>query len=142
MITAQITGADAVVANFKATGAKALLKIRTAVERSALEVQKDTYGKLQGPVLKHRSGALSRSITWKVENTGASFKGTVGSSGVPYAAIHEFGFDGDEACRSKLGKAFTRHMKMPERSYLRSTLTEQREAILARLAAAIGEAVE
>jgi phage gpG-like protein len=142
MISGQIIGADAVIANFKATGAKALLKIRAAVERSALEVQAGTYDKLQGPVLKHRSGTLSRSITWKVENTGANFKGIVGSSGVPYAAIHEFGFDGNEACRSKLGKAFTRKMKMPERSYLRSTLTEKREAILARISAAVGEAVE
>ena len=111
--------------------------------------------KLQGQVLKHRSGALGRSIQAKpVQASGSSVSGGVfSSSDVPYAAIHEYGFDGEESVKPHqriinqvFGRpcdpvtvqvqAFTRHMVMPERSFLRSSLTEKSDEITAGIQAA------
>ena len=88
--------------------------------------------KLQGQVLRHRSGALGRSITTEVSTSGATTTGEVFSAGdVKYAAIHEFGFHGVESCLSVLGKPFTRQVDLPERSFMRSSLEDHAERIVA-----------
>ena len=105
--------------------------------------------KLQGQVLGHRSGWLSSHIKSNVEDYGqtASVKVGVNTGQVPYAAIHEYGFHGQENVKAhqrimtvcfghpiaatpvEVG-AFTRTMNMPERSYLRSSLKERRETYI------------
>ena len=92
--------------------------------------------KLQGQVLHHRSGALGRSIQGEKSRSltvdGAVVTGEVFSSGdVKYAAIHEFGFQGVESCVSVLGKPFTRNVNMQERSFMRSSLEDHAERIVA-----------
>ena len=109
--------------------------------------------KLQGQVLGHRSGRLSRSIEQKVTDEPDSIVGRVFSNAtVKYAAIHEYGFNGPESVRAHTRKItqafgnpitprdvmvaqFTRNMKMPERSFLRSTLNENADMIIAALKA-------
>ncbi len=116
-------------------------------ERLALKleahVQRD---KLQGQVLNPRSGKLSRSIHHDGSDSGTAVTRRVYSAGVPYAGVHEFGFDGVEEVRAHLRSVvfgrqvepftvgpFSRHMKLPERSFLRSSLKDMREEIVTGL---------
>ncbi|MFZ3325176.1 MAG: hypothetical protein WA231_04475 [Methylocella sp.] len=47
--------------------------------------------KLSGEVLQIRSGALAASIISSIENAGSDTSVSISSTGVPYAAIQEFG---------------------------------------------------
>jgi phage gpG-like protein len=110
-----------------------------------------------------RTGTLRRSINLVVSETETGVFAQVGTN-VKYAAIHEYGFDGTEhvgahvqrsalqmsAKRSKRDrvrdgtvqvKAFDRHMVMPPRSFLRSTLTQMQVEIQTSLRATILQAV-
>jgi phage gpG-like protein len=111
-----------------------------------------------------RTGLLRRSLrrTDSIVH-GALIDGAIGSN-VAYAGVHEFGFDGDVTVRSftrrnrrrdlfsvkkkKLSavgvsyvKSFTRHMHMPERSYIRSSINERLPRYNAALSKAIIEAL-
>lgn len=105
--------------------------------------------KLQGQVLHHRTGWLSSHVHPQTKQQGMSVTTTVGidKNAVPYAAIHEFGFTGQENVRAHqrtismaFGRpieattievgAFTRTMHMPERSYLRSSLRDRRDTYI------------
>ena len=57
--------------------------------RSALEAR--IQQKLSGEVLQTRSGALAASIISSIENDGSDTSVSISSTGVPYAAIQEFG---------------------------------------------------
>jgi len=105
--------------------------------------------KLHGQVLHQRSGRLSSKLHDQTDDNGRTVTTTVGvdSNAVPYAAIHEYGFHGQEHVRAhartislafgheiepvtvQVG-GFTRMMNMPERSYLRSSLKERRETYI------------
>lgn len=107
--------------------------------------------KLQGQVLHHRSGNLSTRVTQQTEVHNDTIVANVGVfSGVPYARIHEYGFNGEQRVRQHTRvmsqawgkdiepvtvevKSFSRNVNMPERSYLRSSLADKRTEILARL---------
>ena len=104
-------------------------KVRALAENLRHHIVAD---KLQGQVLRHRSGALGRSIQTETTTSGATTTGEVFSAGdVKYAAIHEFGFHGVESCVSVLGNPFTRNVNMPERSFMRSSLADHAEIIVA-----------
>lgn len=100
--------------------------------------------KLQGQVLKHRTGWLSSHVHPEVQDLGTAARVTVGvdAKAVPYARIHEYGFSGTERVKphqriitmafgrqidpvTVMVGEFTRTMNMPERSYLRSSLKER-----------------
>jgi hypothetical protein len=57
--------------------------------RGALEAR--IQQRLSGEVLQTRSGALAASIISSIENDGANTSVSISSTGVPYAAIQEFG---------------------------------------------------
>lgn len=113
--------------------------------------------KLSGQVLKRRTGTLSNAVTHTApEVTANSVQTKVGVfSGVPYARIHEFG--GKISVPEVSGKlmvfsakdgttVFTRKRRafvanMPERSYLRTGLADQRDSILSQITRAVGEAL-
>lgn len=103
--------------------------------------------KLQGQVLQHRSGALSRSIAQEVQVDGAVATGRVFSSGdVKYAAIHEFGGQTAphdilptkaQALAFMIGgeQVFAKIVhhpgsKIPERSFMRSGLYDMADEIV------------
>jgi len=71
--------------------------------------------------LKLRTRATEATITSEEER--ATITGAIGSS-VKYAAVHEFGFDGEVTVRSKKGATHTRHMHMPERAPFRTGIRE------------------
>ena len=108
--------------------------------------------KLSGQVLAARSGALRDSIEAEVAADGDAVVATIGSVGdLKYAAIQEYGGKtGAHEILPVKGKVlafvaggatrFAARVEhpgstIPERSYLRSTLDEQSDAIVAALAA-------
>ena len=132
--------------------------VARAVEQKMKVLTLDLQGyvisqKLQGQVLNHRSGALSRSIQQDVIAEGDKVTGEVFSAGdVKYAAIHEFGgvIPAHDIVPNKAGAlafmmdgrqvfASVVHMPdvtMPERSFLRSSLEEKSTEIVAGIEAA------
>lgn len=138
-------------------------RVRDAVTRAAIMLTAYVKEqKLSGQVLKNRSGTLRRKINYKVTEQENQISAAVGVK-LAYAAAHEFGFDGMVSVRDyvrhvnsrnvrgsvngKSGKtadgiafvhAHERHMHLPERSYLRSSLSENAVTIRHMLAAAAG----
>lgn len=114
--------------------------------------------KLSGQVLNKISGRLQSSIHGDElpRDSGGTITGRIFSAApMPYAAIHEFGFHGTETVREHIrttvfGKkvspftvpSFTRTMNMPERSFLRSSLTDNAPKIIQGLKDAIKEATK
>jgi phage gpG-like protein len=124
----------------------------------AAELQAKVQQKLAGEVLQPRSGALARSIVTTIEEDVAAVSVSIASNGdVKYAAIHEFGgvIPAREIVPNKAkALAFVlggKHVfatrvnvpavTMPERSYLRSSLSEFADQIRQELSAAVGEPV-
>jgi phage gpG-like protein len=115
--------------------------------------------KLSGAVLNTRSGALSESIVASVTADVDSVLASVGSEGdVKYAAIQEYGgktsahdilpVKGDVlAFVASDGQHFARRIEhpgsvIPERSYLRSSLEDMKDEILAALGDCAADAWE
>ena len=115
--------------------------------------------KLSGTVLNSRTGALGASITANVSADSDGVLASVSSEGdVKYAAIQEYGgkTSAHEILPAKanvlaflIGGAqhFARRVEhpgslIPERSYLRSSLEDMKDEILAALAGAADEAWE
>jgi phage gpG-like protein len=115
--------------------------------------------KLSGAVLNTSSGALRDSIAANVTADSDSVLASVGSEGdVKYAAIQEYG--GKTSAHEILpvkgdvlafvagdGQHFARRIEhpgsmIPERSYLRSSLEDMKDEILAALASTAAEAWE
>jgi phage gpG-like protein len=105
-----------------------------AAQRLAITAQRKVKGeKLSGQVLHVRTGTLRRSINQEVTETEDGVFATIGTN-VRYAAIHEYGFDGQVNVRSFLRKgrevrAHVRNVHLPERSFLRSTLRDMESQI-------------
>lgn len=157
----EMSGDRALELKLGQAGAKAEAVARETIGRLVLLLQTQAKFKLSGEVLNVRTGRLRRSITKRIEASGGSVSGIVGTN-VSYAAAHEFGFDGTVNVREHLrqvrehgrfslqrvkdkdlgvwrkrrGKltggvatvhAHTRHVNLPERSFLRSALKELHE---------------
>ncbi len=158
MALAEVNGLDALdarLAAFPAQVSAELMAKANALAGALADKVRDE--KLSGGVLAQRSGALAQSIAGFVTSDGDDVVATVGSFGdVKYAAIQEYG--GKTAAHeivAKNGKAlafavggamrFARHVnhpgsQIPERSYLRSSLEEMQDAIVAALADAVSQA--
>jgi phage gpG-like protein len=159
-MTIQITqtGASEVRTRLSEMAGNIRTQLRTAIDASCRDMEDQVRAKLDGPVLAHRTGRLLDSANTKfLEDTETRIVGSVGVN-TPYAAIHEYGFQGVVNVREHLrtitqafGKpiapreiavrAHPMSMNLPERSYLRSTLAANAPAIADRLRAAVDEAV-
>jgi phage gpG-like protein len=111
--------------------------------------------KLSGPVLSQRSGRLHDSIVGRVGQGVDTIESSVSWQDVPYAAVHEFGGNSAypivptnaRALAFMIGgtRVFARSVNHPpakERSFMRSSLDEMRDQIVASLTAAARAAVE
>ena len=115
--------------------------------------------KLSGQVLNVRTGHLRASIKSQLVEDSTSLFGRVFSDGsVPYAAIHEYGGvtrPHEIVARYAKALAFQWHgeqvffkrvnhpgSKIPERSYLRSSLADMQNTIIEKLTSAAKEAAE
>lgn len=122
--------------------------IRRETERSMaflvfrLQKRIKTY-KLLGQVLNRRTGNLRDNIVRRVESSGSRISGTVGiASGAPYGRLHEYGFTGTVSVPAHIRlqkqafgrrlkqavyvkvRAHTRHVNLPERSFMRTALAD------------------
>lgn len=129
-------------------------RMREAVLRSAIALTRYVKEeKLSGQVLKNRSGTLRRKINYELRESADQVSASVGVQ-LSYAPAHEFGFDGTVTVKEHLrtitqafGRpidavtftmpAHSRHMKLPARSFLRSSLRENAPSIRQSLAAAL-----
>jgi phage gpG-like protein len=137
-----------------ATVQDALLS-RADAFRNALEAR--IQAKLNGGVLRSRSGALAASIQSAVEDDGSAVSILASSSGLAYAAIQEFG--GKTAAHDIIavkakalafnagaGQAFARSVhhpgsNIPARSYIGGSLSEMGEDIVSGLKQAVLKAL-
>ena len=122
-------------------------QLRVAIVRDTQQLAARVRGKLSGGVLQVRSGRLLNSIASEMRESQYAIYGIVASRGVPYAAIHEYG--GQTKPHDILprnvqalhffasgGEVFAKVVhhpgsKIPERSYMRSSLAEMRAEIVA-----------
>jgi phage gpG-like protein len=160
MLNITLVGAEALQARLDAF--PAALAGELAAKAQALGealADKIRNEKLSGQVLNARSGALRDSIGAEVFSDGEDVSASVGSYGdVKYAAIQEYGGKtGAHEILPVKGKVlaflvggamrFARRVEhpgsvIPERSYLRSSLDEMSDEILAALAATPSETWE
>lgn len=95
---------------------------------------------LKGPRSADRLGVVTGTLkrsprAWMVGDRRPNTQAVVVGTRVPYAAVHEFGFDGDVQVRAhtRLGRpvrAHTRRMRMPMRPHMRPAVRETRKRIL------------
>lgn len=156
-VKAQIIGSAEVQAKLAQAGQTVHAAVYKAVQemgfRLLAHVKQD---KLSDQVLHVRTGRLRRSINMQMSDTAAGIFASVGTN-VVYARIHEFGgttsphdivarnaqalhfiMDGRDVFVKKVHHPGS---KMPERSFLRSSLADMRGEILERIQAALNQAV-
>jgi len=160
MIDVRIIGGDRVIAKITALPPRLMDELKEEVTRLTLELLRYVKErKLSGDPLRNRTGTLRRKINSRVEADGNGVVGTVGVK-LAYAAAHEFGVDRQVTVRQHLRmvkmawgralktpvqatvRAHSRHMRLPERSFLRSSLREMADEIRGRLERAVHRAVE
>lgn len=144
-VTVQLV--DRATVRLKAIPENVRAKLRAVIVRDGKELASLVRGKLSGSVLKVRSGKLLNSIRTEMVENANTIYGRVYSKGVPYAAIHEYGGQTKphdiypknvKALHFMVGGAsvfagMVHHpgSKIPERSYLRSSLAEMKSALIA-----------
>lgn len=157
MLSIAISGLAEVDTRLAAYSAGLVARLGKATDELAQAlVDKVRSDKLSGGVLSGRSGALAASIAADISVGVDGVNANVGSSGVPYAAIQEYG--GKTAAHEILpsktqalafvaGGAlrFARRVEhpgsaIPERSYLRSSLAEFGPEIEARMTETVSAA--
>jgi hypothetical protein len=154
MIQVRVVGVEQTLLSLRAFGLGVRERLRVAVTRAAIELTRYVKEeKLSGQVLKNRTGTLRRKVNYRVQETASDITGSVGVQSA-YGRVHELGFDGTVTVKEHLrtitqafGRsiapttftmpAHQRHMKLPERSYLRSSLRELGPSIREQLAMAV-----
>ena len=159
MFTLEVRGLDETSARFDAYPAALQAALGAKATELATALDDLVKNKLSGAVLNTSSGALRDSIAAGVTADSDGVVASVGSEGdVKYAAIQEYGgktsaheilpVKGDVlAFVSGDGQRFARRIEhpgsvIPERSYLRSSLEDMKDEILAALASTAAEAWE
>ena len=160
MLNVQLVGDRELVARFSAMPGRVHAALLKKVSALALMLEGKVKGeKLSGQVLNVKTGALRRSIFETVDDSATRIVGKVASSGdVKYAAIHEFGGvipahdivpDKAKALAFLLGgkqvfamRVHIPDVEMPERSFLRSSLSEMEPQIVSGLREAAREGLQ
>jgi phage gpG-like protein len=159
MFALEVRGLDETSARFDAYPAALRDALGAKATELATALADLVKNKLSGAVLNTSSGALRDSIAAGVTADSDGVLASVGSEGdVKYAAIQEYGgktsaheilpVKGDVlAFVSGDGQRFARRIEhpgsvIPERSYLRSSLEDMKDEILAALASTAAEAWE
>jgi phage gpG-like protein len=90
--------------------------------------------KLSGQVLNRRSGDLSRATTGQIVEAGEQqVIGVVGTFGIPYAGVHEFGWSGEKTISQVFGRPVVPHaveFHYPERSFIRIGVDDRYDSVL------------
>jgi phage gpG-like protein len=153
MLSISLNGVEAVDAKLAAYPNALAASLGKASDRLAAALLDKIVGeKLSGGVLQSGTGALAASITSNVAIDSDTIIATIASSGVKYARIQEYGGKTaaheivpvkGQALAFVVGGAqrFARSVnhpgsQIPERSYLRSSLSEMSDLILAEFSQA------
>jgi phage gpG-like protein len=146
-------GADQRVIRYMRTrGPRIIAAAKRRMQQVTIAMQRTVKEeKLSGQVLRNRTGTLRRSINQRVMVEDAIVRGIVGVDvTAPYGKTHEYGFHGRVMVRAHLRKAketFTvvraheRNVNLPARPFMRPTLFEYRERILAAMGEAVKEGI-
>jgi phage gpG-like protein len=156
VIVGTVSGVAQTQDDIEQKGAAIIGSVKQTITRLSMQLaSRVKEQKLSGQVLNVRTGRLRRSITFSVNEQDGAVVGLVGTN-VEYARPLEFGGTMDERVREHMrtikqawGKALknpkavqvrahTRHVVLPERSFLRSALGEMQATIQSE----IGKAVE
>ena len=159
MFALEVRGLDETSARFDAYPAALQAALGAKASELATALADLVKNKLSGAVLNTSSGTLRDSIAASVTADSDRVLASVGSEGdVKYAAIQEYG--GKTSAHEILpvkgdvlafvagdGQHFARRIEhpgsvIPERSYLRSSLEDMKDEILAALASTAAEAWE
>jgi phage gpG-like protein len=154
-----VTGQDAVVrmmVTYREGIRPTLLSTMTTAAIDISGYIKDS--KLSGQVLKVQSGRLRRSVSPTVESSGSTISAisTSGGTNVRYARPHEYGFQGTVNVsahtrmqtmafgrpmdpREVFVKAHPMKMNLPERSFMRSGLSDKAPTEIARVRQSMAE---
>jgi phage gpG-like protein len=136
---------ERLVAMFKKRGPAVVEAGTRAIDISMLLLQKRIHEKLSGEVLNIRTGKLIGSVN-KEETTfdGETISGSVTAAAGParYGKIHEFGGTftirrGILSRRAKKNKKRLPTITFPERSFMRSSQEELRQATIERIRRAV-----
>ena len=155
MITVEVDTSKAIVW-LSAMPEKVHQKVRNAVDKLTILLQNRVRGqKLAGQVLKYHTHHLQQSIQRRVEDSATSVVGIVFNNKAlaPYGAIHEYGgvIPAHEIVAKKaqalaflwngkmsfFKKVQIPNVTMPERSFLRSSLSDMQGQIIADLKQAV-----
>lgn len=145
MITTVIVGLSETQAKLARLSVEFRDQVDKAVTREAISLTDYVKrAKLSGQALTPRTGTLRRSINWKIIRSDVGSTAQVGSA-IRYGAVHEYGWAGVQSVRAHLRdghevRPFTRQMRFPARSFLRSSLAERKTAIIAALKGAVASA--
>jgi phage gpG-like protein len=146
MIEASITGDDRVIARLEKVGPSIRQALHDAMRAQVFRIQHAVVTeKLSGDPLHRRTAVLATSINSTVEDRGSEIVGRVGTK-VRYGEVHEYGgtFEIPEhERRTKDGKTTTvraHTATYPERSFLRSVLSELRPSVVESIRATIARA--
>ncbi len=153
IVNVTITGGKQLLSRVKGLPEAINEALRLKVKMLALKLEALVKtGKLNGQVLNRITGALARSIHHEVMDKGAVVIGRIFSSGdVKYAGIHEYGgtinhpggtayilspkkaqlmmFVSNKNATGDMPRTKPHPIKMPERSFMRSSLTQMSEEI-------------
>jgi hypothetical protein len=163
VISVSFTGLDSLMVHLQEMPAAIRRNLAAVVTKESLRLEtvvKDE--KLTGQVLANRTGRLRSSIHSQVEITDTAVTGAVfaNMSQAAYARFWEYGFSGTEQVREHLRhmtaafarplatprdvlvKAHTRRVEQPARSYLRSTLEENRDVLVTRIEGAVEQGLK
>lgn len=149
MIDVTVPNVDQLRTDLGITRANMLAALKTEIRRIAVDVSAHVKDKkLSGQALNVQSGRLRRSINFRVAESSTGVEAKVGTN-VEYGRVHEFGFSGTvnvkehmrRAQTAYMVRAHTRRVNLPERSFLRSTLSEMRSEIDQRIARVVAQAI-
>ena len=158
MIRVQIVGDKEVITHLKEVPPRVLGLVRQAVMEEAINlVRVVKEEKLTGQILKTKTGTLRRSVSFGLVMEDQGLTATVGPN-VTYARIHEYGgMTRAHVIQARNKKALAFQMggvglvrksvqhpgsKMPERSFLRSSLRENEARIRAAIDRAVAQGVK
>jgi hypothetical protein len=144
MLSAYLIGDAEVIRHLEGLPDRLRAELKVGIGRAALKLQREVVQqKLNGQVLKRRTGHLMNSVNQAVSESGTQIVGIVSAGGptVKYARAHEYGFSGTVTVKEHLRlqtmafgrpmeprqvtvKAHSMKMNLPERSFLRSALRD------------------
>lgn len=150
MITVVVGNVPTVVARLEGFGQRLITSLNRQMTRIVIELQSyiRTRKLVGGNPLHQRTGNLSHAVNYQILQETDGVVGVVGvDRTAPYGAVHEYGGTftiREHIVTSKKGNPYNvraHTATYPERSFLRSALSENQADIVNKLTQAVNEAI-